>query len=185
MYQNYRIYVTLVLAAGLAACGSTAVTTKQRSEQHYAFGAAPAGAPPAPMPAPVSMPASSRVAEVVAQPQQGRKGPESVAHIVYFDFDSYAVKAADRSVLEGHARWLRSNPQQSLVLQGHTDARGGSEYNLALGQKRAQAVRSGLELLGVAPQRLEAVSYGREQLADPGGSDAAHQRNRRVEFEYR
>jgi peptidoglycan-associated lipoprotein len=184
MYQNHRIYVTLVLAASLAACGSTAVTSKQRSEQHYAFGA-PAAPAAAPAPAPVSMPASSRVAEVVAQPQQGRKGPESVAHIVYFDFDSYAVKAADRSVLEGHARWLRSNPQQSLVLQGHTDARGGSEYNLALGQKRAQAVRSGLELLGVAPQRLEAVSYGREQLADPGSSDAAHQRNRRVEFEYR
>ncbi|MFC7205663.1 OmpA family protein [Comamonas endophytica] len=135
------------------------------------------------MPAPAA--AGSRVAEVVAQPQPSRKGPENVAHIVYFDYDSYAVRPADRSVLEGHARWLRSNPQQSLVLQGHTDARGGIEYNLALGQKRAQAVRSGLQLLGVEAHRVEAMSYGKEQLADPANTEAAHQRNRRVEFEYR
>lgn len=178
MNNKYRICATLLLACGLAACSSAPSSSSQRSEQHYAF-----GKPPAPAPVPVST--GSRVAEVVAQPQQGRKGPENVAHIVYFDFDSYTVSAADRPVLESHARWLRGNPQRSLALQGHTDARGGIEYNLALGQKRAQAVRSGLQLLGVEPHRVEAVSYGKEQLADPGSSDAAHQRNRRVEFEYR
>lgn len=180
MNKKHQICATLLLACGLAACSSAPSSgpssSSQRSEQHYAF-----SKPPAPAPASTS----SRVAEVVAQPQQGRKGPENVAHIVYFDFDSYTVAAADRPVLESHARWLRANPQRSLALQGHTDARGGIEYNLALGQKRAQAVRSGLELLGVEPRRVEAVSYGKEQLADPGSSDAAHQRNRRVEFEYR
>lgn len=178
MHKTYRIHATLLLACGLAACGSAPSSNSQRTAQHYAF-----GKPPAPAAAPA--PADSRVAEVVAQPQPSRKGPENVAHIVYFDYDAYAVRASDRAVLEGHARWLRSNPQQLLVLQGHTDARGGSEYNLALGQKRAQAVRSGLQLLGVEAQRIEAVSYGKERLADPGATEAAHQRNRRVEFEYR
>lgn len=176
--KNYRIYTPLLLACALAACSSApTTTTSKRSEQHYAFGKAPA-------PAPASTD-NARVAPVVAQPQQGRKGPENVAHIVYFDFDSYTVKSTDRPILESHARWLRDHPQQSLVLQGHTDSRGGIEYNLALGQKRAQAVRSDLQLLGVEQHRVEAVSYGKEQLADPGTSESAHQRNRRVEFEYR
>jgi len=178
MFKNHQIYTTLLLACALAACSSAPSTSSQRSEQHYSFGKQPAPA------APVNTD-TARVAPVVAQPQQGSKGPQNVAHIVYFDFDSYTVRASDRAILESHARWLRDNPQQSLVLQGHTDSRGGIEYNLALGQKRAQAVRSDLQLLGVPQQRLEAVSYGKEQLADPGSSDAAHQRNRRVEFEYR
>ncbi|QKV53447.1 OmpA family protein [Comamonas antarctica] len=176
--KHHHIHTTLLLACFLAACSSTPGSSSQRSEQHYAF-----GKPPAPMPAPISD--NARVAPVVAQPQQGRKGPENVAHIVYFDFDSYAVKASDRAILESHARWLRDHPQRSLVLQGHTDSRGGIEYNLALGHKRAQAVRSDLQLLGVPQERMEAVSYGKEQLADPGTSESAHQRNRRVEFEYR
>lgn len=176
--KNHQIYPTLLLACALAACSSApSSSSSQRSEQHYAFSKTPT-------PAPVST-ENARVAPVTAQPQLGRKGPENVAHIVYFDFDSYTVKSADRPILESHARWLRDHPQQSLVLQGHTDSRGGIEYNLALGQKRAQAVRSDLQLLGVQPHRVEAVGYGKEQLADPGTSDAAHQRNRRVEFEYR
>lgn len=177
MFKNHQIYTTLLLACTLAACSSAPSTTTQRSEEHYAFGKAPAPAP--------ARADNARVAPVMAQSQQGRKGPENVTHIVYFDFDSYTVKASDRAILESHARWLRDHPQQSLVLQGHTDSRGGIEYNLALGQKRAQAVRSDLQLLGVQPQRIEAVSYGKEQLADPGTSESAHQRNRRVEFEYR
>ena len=176
--KHHQIYITLLLACGLAACGSTSSTSAQRSVEHYSFGKQP-------VPAPTPVGSSARVAEVVAQPMQGRKGPENTAHIVYFDFDSYAVKASDRAIVESHARWLRDRPQQSLVLQGHTDARGGIEYNLALGHKRAQAVRSDLQLLGVPQHQIEAVSYGKEQLADPGASDAAHQRNRRVEFEYR
>lgn len=175
MFKNYPLYASLLLACGLVACGSTSSTTSQRVEGTYAF------AKPAPAPAVEN----SRVAPVTAQPLPVKKGPDNVAHIVYFDFDSYTVRPVDRPILESHARWLSSNPQQSLVLQGHTDARGGIEYNLALGHKRAEAVRSALQVLGVAQNRVEAVSYGKEQLADPGSSDAAHQRNRRVEFEYR
>ena len=105
--------------------------------------------------------------------------------IVYFDFDSYSVRSSDRTVIESHAQWMRTHPAQSLMLQGHTDARGGAEYNLSLGQKRAEAVRQSLQHLGVDPRRVEAVSYGKEQLAVQGTEEAAHQRNRRVEFNYR
>lgn len=174
MTKNYPLYITLLLACGLAACGTTFSSRTHRSEVHYAA----SGKPTVPSD-------SSRVAAVEAQPVEGKKGPDQAAHIVYFDFDSYTVRQADRPILESHARWLRDHPQQSLALQGHTDVRGGIEYNLALGQKRAESVRKGLELLGVESNRVEAVSYGEERLADMGTSDAAHQRNRRVEFEYR
>jgi len=175
MFKNYQLYTTLLLACGLAACGAVS-SSSQRSEHHYAFGK--------PRPA-ANVSSSSAVAPIVIEPQQVRKGPDNTAHIVYFDFDSYVVRKADYGTLESHARWLRGHPQQSLMLQGHTDSRGSTEYNLALGQKRAEAVRKSLEVMGVEQNRIEAVSYGKERLADPGSSEAAHQRNRRVEFEYR
>lgn len=173
MFKNYPLYITVLLACGLAACSTAPSSRTQRTEGHYAFGKPPAVID------------HSRVAPIEAQPQQGKTGPANVAHIVYFNFDSYTVNPSDRPILESHARWLQNHPQQTLVLQGHTDVRGGIEYNLALGHKRAESVRKGLELLGVEHNRIEAVSYGKERLADTGASEAAHQRNRRVEFEYR
>ncbi|MDR0201711.1 MAG: OmpA family protein [Delftia acidovorans] len=172
MSHTFRLCTIVLLAAGLAACGSTATTSTQRSEHHYAFGKAPA-------------PASSGVAPVVATTQADQRGPANVAHIVYFDFDAYTIRNSDRAIVESHAQWLRSNPGSSVMLRGHTDRRGGIEYNLALGQKRADAVRNSLQLLGVNPARVESVSYGKERLADDGSSEDAHQRNRRVEFDYR
>ena len=172
MLKNYPLYASLLLTAALAGCAAVSSTSSNRTEHHYAFGA--------PQPAVTG----SAVAPVVTTARQGRMGPENVAHIVYFDFDSYTVRPADRSIIESHAQWLRSHPGQAVMLQGHTDVRGGIEYNLALGQKRAESVRKSLELMGVDASRIEAVSYGKERLADHGTSDAAHQRNRRVEFSY-
>lgn len=176
MFKNHQLCATLLLACGLAACSAGPGSSSQRSEHHYAFGK------PQALP---SVSSSSAVVPVVVQPQQGKKGPAQTAHIVYFDFDSYVVRKSDYGTLESHARWMRDHGGQSLVLQGHTDVRGSVEYNLALGQKRAEAVRNSLKLMGVEPSRVEAVSYGKERPADLGSSDAAYQRNRRVEFEYR
>ena len=111
-------------------------------------------------------------------------GPVNTAHVVYFDFDSFVVKAEARPVIEAHAKFLQANAQRKVMLQGHTDERGGREYTLALGQKRAEAVRRALSLLGVSDNQMEAVSYGKERLADNSGTEEGMSKNRRVEFKY-
>ncbi|MFN5179351.1 peptidoglycan-associated lipoprotein Pal, partial [Limnohabitans sp.] len=111
-------------------------------------------------------------------------GPAGISHIILFDYDSFVVRSDARPVLEAHARFLQANPQRKVNLEGHTDERGGREYNLALGQKRAEAVRRALNLLGVADGRMEAVSYGKEKPAAQGVDEAAFAKNRRVEIRY-
>ncbi|MEG1202152.1 MAG: peptidoglycan-associated lipoprotein Pal [Comamonas sp.] len=113
------------------------------------------------------------------------QGPVGVARIIYFDFDSYTVKPDFQSTLDAHARFLKANPSRRVALEGHTDERGGREYNLALGQKRAEAVRRSLNVLGVSDSQVEAVSFGKEKPAAQGGSEDAHAQNRRVEVNYR
>ena len=102
--------------------------------------------------------------------------------VVYFDFDSFVVRPEAQPVIEAHARVLAANKGRRLVLEGHTDERGGREYNLALGQKRAEAVARSLVLLGVAEGQLEAVSFGKERPAAEGSDEAAWEKNRRVEL---
>lgn len=104
---------------------------------------------------------------------------------IYFDYDSYIIRPEFQSVIEAHARFIKSDKNRKVVLEGHTDERGGREYNLALGQRRAEAVRRALELLGVADSQLEAVSYGKEKPAVLGGTEAAMEKNRRTEISYR
>ena len=87
--------------------------------------------------------------------------------------------------MEAQARFLRADPKRRAVLEGHTDERGGREYNLALGQKRAEAVARALALLGVNSSQVEAVSYGKEKPAVEGHDEAAWAKNRRVEVKYR
>lgn len=105
--------------------------------------------------------------------------------IVYFDFDSFVIRAEARPIIEAHGRRLRADDKLRIALEGHTDDRGGREYNLGLGQKRADAVRKALSLMGVADSQMEAVSFGKEKPAVPGNTEAAMQENRRVEINYR
>lgn len=105
--------------------------------------------------------------------------------VVYFDFDSFVVKDDFRPLLEGHARVLARTDGKRMTIEGHTDERGGREYNLALGQKRAEAVLKSLELLGVKTSQLEAVSFGEERPAASGGGEAAWAQNRRAELKDR
>ena len=105
--------------------------------------------------------------------------------IVYFDFDSFVIRAEARPIIEAHGRRLRADAKLRVALEGHTDDRGGREYNLGLGQKRADAVRKALSLAGVADSQMEAVSFGKEKPAVPGNTEAAMQENRRVEINYR
>ena len=127
---------------------------------------------------------ASNVANVVADKAGSGIGPAGVAHVVYFDYDSFVIKSEARPVIESHARFLQANKQRKAMLEGHTDERGGREYNLALGQKRAEAVQRALVLLGVPDSQVEAVSYGKEKPAEQGADEAAWSKNRRVEFKY-
>ena len=113
------------------------------------------------------------------------KQAENVPRVVYFDFDSYVVKDEFRPVVEAQARRLSADRKKRVVIEGHTDERGGSEYNLALGQKRAEAVSKSLATLGVAENQMEAVSFGKERPAVQGSDEAAWAKNRRAELKDR
>lgn len=113
------------------------------------------------------------------------QGPVGVARIVYFDYDSYVIKPEFQSLIEAHSRFIKAGTNRKVMIEGHTDDRGGREYNLALGQKRAEAVRRSLGLLGVPDAQVEAVSFGKEKPAAQGNSEDAHAQNRRAELSYR
>lgn len=103
---------------------------------------------------------------------------------VYFDFDSYNVSEQYRPVIEAHARYLLANRNAKVIIQGNTDERGGSEYNLALGQRRAEAVRRSIQLMGVPEAQMEAISFGKEKPRAQGRDEAAWAENRRADLVY-
>jgi peptidoglycan-associated lipoprotein len=105
--------------------------------------------------------------------------------VVYFDFDSFTIKDDFRPVVESNAKLLAASKQKRMTIEGHTDERGGREYNLALGQKRAEAVQKALVLLGVGEGQIESVSYGEERPAAQGSDEAAWAKNRRAELKDR
>ncbi len=168
-----KLMLGLVAAAALAACSSTKLDEKPPVET-----AQPVAQQPTP---PVAPPAAERQVTTV---DLGAQLDAAVANqrIVYFDFDSYVVKDEYRNLVETHAKRLNNKKSLTLSLEGHTDERGGREYNLALGQKRAEAVAKSLTLLGVASSQVEPVSFGKERPADNGHTEEAWAKNRRVEL---
>ena len=104
---------------------------------------------------------------------------------VFFDFDSFVVKSEFAGAIDGHAKRLNAAKAKKVVIEGHTDERGGREYNLALGQKRAEAVQKSLTLLGVSGEQIEAVSFGEERAAAQGSGEAVWAQNRRAEIKDR
>ena len=103
---------------------------------------------------------------------------------IYFDVDSYVVKDEFNAVIDAHGKYLASRPDRKVLIQGNTDERGGSEYNLALGQKRADAVRRALALKGVPDSQMEAVSFGKEKPKAMGSNEEAWKENRRADIAY-
>jgi peptidoglycan-associated lipoprotein len=104
--------------------------------------------------------------------------------IVYFDYDSFVVKDEYRAMVEAHARYLQANRSAHVTLQGHTDERGSREYNIALGQKRADAVKQLMLVLGATQAQIETVSFGKEKPRSEGHDEGAWAQNRRVEIIY-
>ena len=171
-------HITMVLASAimLAACSSTPLEEKAPVEDKAAR----------------SVPGSQGAGAVAGSASESRiqtvdLGAELNAavknqRVVYFDFDSYVVKDEYRSLIDAHAKRLSYDRKLRMSLEGHTDERGGREYNLALGQKRAEAVAQALTVVGVQAVQIEPVSFGKEQPAVEGHDEAAWAKNRRVEL---
>lgn len=177
-----RYLMVAALAAVLAGCGSNVKLdppiqgsgADATATQGAGAGAAGAGA------------GQSTVTQVQAGPAGAdAAGPAGVGRVIYFDFDSFTVKPEYQGLVDQHARFLQGNRGRSVAVEGHTDERGSREYNLALGQKRAEAVRRALALLGVSDAQVEAVSFGKEKPAAQGGTEEVHAKNRRAELSYR
>lgn len=104
--------------------------------------------------------------------------------VIYFEFDSAVIDGRFQPILDVHAAYLKANPGFKVILQGHADERGSREYNLALGQRRAESVRQAMTLLGVPDGQMEAVSLGEEKPAVEGHDESAWKMNRRTEIHY-
>lgn len=177
--------ITLVLAAGLAACASSVPLDNVPVVDRPATAVSPLGqGNVAPTAATGGSVDQRGVSPVQVAPTEAPQ-PEAMSRLVYFDYDSFVVKPEFAPMLEANARYLMADSKRRLSLEGHTDERGGREYNLALGQKRAEAVRRALTLLGVRDQQIEPVSFGEEKPAASGFTEDAYAKNRRVEFSYR
>ncbi len=176
-----RILMACATALLMAGCGSNVklddVPVVDRTGSAVTPGAGSQGA--------ASGATQSAVAPVdLSKSGQDAKGPAG-SNLVYFDYDSFVIKPEFQAVIEAHARYLAANRARKAMLEGHTDERGGREYNLALGQKRAEAVRRALGLLGVGDAQVEAVSFGKEKPAVAGHDESAYAKNRRTEIVYR
>jgi len=178
---HFSLLSALTLSLTLVGCGSNVklndVAVEDRSGAPTAASTAPAAAPSA---------AGRAVAPVeIRSSDSAGAGPAGVARVIYFDYDSFTVRSEFQSAVDAHSRFLTSNKVRKIAIEGHTDERGGREYNLALGQKRAEAVRRSMTLLGVAESQIEAVSLGEEKPAQTGSTEEAYARNRRAEVNYR
>jgi peptidoglycan-associated lipoprotein len=121
-----------------------------------------------------------------AGPQAGQSedGSGVVKRVIYFEFDSSKLKPEYRSIIEAHARYLQENPDIVSILEGHADEQGSREYNVALGNRRAETVRQLMSVYGITRQQLHTLSYGEERPAVAGSDEARYAQNRRVEIVY-
>ena len=178
---------TLAVAALLAGCASGVKLQEAPVETRTPTPVGAAGATQAPAAgtsAGTSPTPQSQVASVDLTKSAAAAAGES-GRVVYFDFDSFVVKDEYRPIVESHAKAMVVDKQRRMVVEGHADERGSREYNLALGQKRAEAVVRSLSLLGVGPNQVEAVSFGEERPAVQGSDEAAWAKNRRAELKDR
>jgi peptidoglycan-associated lipoprotein len=188
MMKRYLMVMLAALAVALAGC-STSGGSKQLNPallDHPSVGGG-GGVAVATEGGDTGAEGHTTVQSVVAsQDLSGPDGgpPASLGRVILFDFDSYVIKPEYQDLIEQHARFLQAHHDSNVSLEGHTDERGSREYNLSLGQKRAEAVRRALTLAGASDSQLEAVSFGKEKPAAEGHDESAWSQNRRVELRY-
>ena len=183
-----RALWTVLFALTLAACATTDTVETQppASVEDRGPGAAPAPGTRAVPPKPVTgvdLTGDRPAAPSLSDPLRDPASPLS-QRSVYYDFDKYDVKDEYKPMVEAHAAYLRANRAVKMLIQGNTDERGSREYNIALGQRRAEGVKRMLMLLGVAEDQVEAVSLGEEKPKELGHNEEAWARNRRSDMLY-
>lgn len=174
------------LSALLGACSSTPMAPPA-APKPPAPTAAAAPAPvaaPAPRAAAANPAPASTVTAVTLPAYLDPKNPIATERSVYFDYDAFVIKADYKGVVERQGQFLSANPKVTVKIEGNADERGSAEYNLALGQKRAEAVRQALKIYGVKDGQMEAVSWGSEKPKAAGHDEAAWAQNRRVDVQY-
>ena len=168
-----RLIIPTLLALLITGCSSTPDTAEQSG-------------------APVESRTSGNVATVTAGDMDSRKLPPELTdpksilskRSVYFDYDKFDIKAEYKDLVAAHAKFLVNNRQFKMLIQGNTDERGSREYNVALGQKRADAIKQMLIMLGAREEQVESVSLGEEKPKNAGQNEAAWAENRRGDMLY-
>ena len=179
--KAHRILIAFVCAATLVGCASKRATTSAEAPPTTTVDpGAGAATTPADPGAGAGLESSGGEGAGVPGPQGGLLSKR----VIYFEFDRAEIRGDDAAVVSAHAGYLAANPGVRIRLEGHTDERGTREYNIGLGERRAQAVRRALMLQGVAETQLATVSFGEERPAVGGEDEAAWSQNRRVEILY-
>lgn len=149
--------------------------------------------PPSPPPAEEKAKAEPEKAPTIKEPELTEEelfrmksleelNRESPLKRIHFDFDKYFIREDAKPVLEKNAEWLKKFPSVKILIEGHCDERGTEEYNMALGEKRAKSTMNYLISLGISPERIKIISYGKSRPLDPGHNEEAWALNRRAEF---
>lgn len=171
-------FAVLAVAAALYGCATT-----ESQDSSTSAGTPSAGKPSASTStgSPSGGQVGSRATTSGPGAASGMQRPD-MKRSVYYEFDKYDVKPEYRTLVESHARWLKANPQAKLVIEGNADERGSREYNVALGQRRAESVTKMLMLLGAKADQIEAVSWGEEKPRSGGHDETSWSENRRADF---
>jgi peptidoglycan-associated lipoprotein len=175
-------WILMALVATLAACSTPVKLDETSVEDKSSQGSGAVMKALTPATTGTASSNAGSVASLDASPTA--KSAVGAERIVYFDFDSFAIRPEFQGIIESNARTLKGNKAAKISIEGHTDERGGREYNLALGQKRSEAVRKALGLLGVSEAQMEAVSFGKEKPVAQGSDESAYTQNRRAALNY-
>lgn len=173
-----KVALSLIMTALLAACASTPVPTTTPADQGTNGSSSNSSANTNPVVVDLTQGQNKTFTELT--------DPNSILseRRVYFDFDSFIVRPDFHELVQAHAKYLNTHKDAKVILQGHTDNRGTAEYNLALGQKRSDAVRKMFNVLGVPDSQIETVSFGEERPLEAGEGEEIWARNRRAEILY-
>ena len=178
----YLVVPLLVLTLFLVGCPKRPATTGAVAPAPSAMQPAPAAPAPATAPRPAPAPAPTPAPAPPAMVKPSEFSPNPNLKTIYFDFDKYNIRPDDAKTLDGDAAWLKANPNNLVLIEGHADERGTNEYNLALGEKRAKAAMNYLVAQGVQASRVTIISYGEERPVCAEKTEACWAKNRRDNF---